>query len=108
MVSSTVVPGSATLITDSWAYPVRLPSVAVTVIVVVPKLAGSDSDQCPVESALADAIPAAPPVSPDASAVTRAPAAVFPLTLTVDESIRVPSAGELTVSGSEPGIPWAT
>ena len=84
------------------------PSVAVTVIVLEPKLTGSVSDQFPDPSAVVDAIAAAPPRNPDASATTFAPAVVVPVTSTLELSIVVPPVGEVIVTGSEPGIPLVT
>ena len=57
---------------------------------------------------MVDAIAAAPPRNPDASATTFAPAVVVPVTSTVALSIVVPPVGEVIVTGSEPGIPLVT
>jgi hypothetical protein len=84
------------------------PSVAVAVIVLEPKLTGSVSDQFPEPSAVAEAIAAAPPRNPDASATTFAPGAVVPVTSTLELSIVVPPDGEVIVTGSMPGIPLLT
>src|ERR1700733_12325356 len=107
--SSTVVPGSFTLITASWLYAVLRWSVAVTVIVVLPKPVGNVSVQSPVfGSAVAAAIAAAPPLAPTPSATTCARGVVVPVTVTVEGSMLSSFVGEVTVSGSVPGIPWAT
>ena len=76
MTDRTVVPGSATSVTDNWSYAVWSPSVAATVIVVGPKVDGTDRFQLPLESAFVDAIAAVPPAAPLASASTRASGAV--------------------------------
>ncbi len=78
-------------------------------IVLEPKLTGSVSDQLPDPSAVVDAIAAAPPRNPDASATTFAPAVVVPRHVDGGElSIVVPPDGEVIVTGSEPGIPLVT
>jgi len=57
---------------------------------------------------LVDTIGTAPPVGGAASATTLASGVVVPLTVTVVLVTRVPLAGEVTVIGSDPGIPCAT
>lgn len=83
-------------------------SVVVAVIVVLPNPIGTVSDQLPYESALVDANAAVPPVPPTASATTRAPGDVVPLTGTVALSTLAPLDGDVTASGSVPGGPWVT
>ncbi|MGZ4297723.1 MAG: hypothetical protein ACXVE4_10790 [Solirubrobacteraceae bacterium] len=86
-----------------------MPFVAVTVIVGEPIPVGvSVSDQWPEPSATADPVAAAPPAGVSASASTSAWGAVVPVTVIDGVVIVVPGAGEVIVTGSTPGIPWAT
>src|SRR5262245_26748502 len=107
--SSSDVPGTTDETTEIRAYAVALPLAAPMVRRLFPKPSATLRLNWPELSAVVDALTVAPPSSTAAAATeTLAPGAVVPVTVAVVASSTVPSAGELTVSGSSAGGPWST
>src|SRR5262249_12938536 len=107
--SITVVPPTMSPTTATWAYPVPPPDAAVTVSTLVPNPIGTSAENEPSAPAIAVAVAEGGPVSVSvASTSTWAPGTVVPVTVAIEDSIRVFAAGAVTETGTLAGGAWVT